>query len=287
MKKGSEGEVKETESIFFKIHKEGLFSNILLVVILIFLIYVLFLTGVIKVSPKKTEVVNPDLEVDEKIEDKESLKVTDTLVTSLYKLVELGRSYNALRHYYFYSYDKLFVKYMDEAFIKEMALSRLTLADDSISFDANILENQYRNIVGNNTTYKNRTFQTQCSTVKYNASTHNYTISSNSGCSASTTLSEGYFDKILSAYKYSDRIEIITSVGYYEEEKELVGDSVYQSTGKIKVKRDMDTNDVIGTFTENLDQIKKIIDYDKLVKYKYTYRLDNIKYYFYSVEVVE
>lgn len=287
MKKKSEEGQKEKDSIFNKFHKEGLFSNILLVVILIFLIYILFLTGVIKVTPKKENIVNPDLEVDEKLEDRESLKVTDTLVTSLYKSVELGRSYNALRHYYFYSYDKLFVKYMDEAFIKEMALSRLTLADDSISIDANILENQYRNIVGNNTTYKNRTFQTQCSTVKYNSLTNNYTILNNSGCSTNTVLSEGYFDKVLFAYKYSDRIEIITSVGYYEEEKELVGDSIYQSTGKIKIKKDMDTNDVIGTFTENLDQIKKIIDYDKLVKYKYTFRLDNAKYYFYSVEILE
>lgn len=279
---------KVKENIFLSFIKDGLVSNILLVISLIGLIYVLFLTGVIKIAPKNTNIKNPDdIEVEEKIEDKEDLKVSDSLVTNLYKLVELGRSYNALRHYYFYSYDKLFVKYMDEAFIKEMALSRLTLANDATSIDANILEDQYKNIVGNNTTYKNRTFQTQCSTIKYNPTTNTYNISESNGCSTNTTLTEGYFDKIISASKYSDRIEIITSVGYYEEEKELVGDSVYQATGKIKIKKNMDTEEVIGTYTENLDQIKKIVDYNKLVKYKYTFRLDNTRYYFYSVEVTQ
>ena len=270
-----------------KIQKERILSNILLVSVLALLIYILFLTGIIKFKPNG--VVNspkPSDDVIDEAEVKQDLDPTDSVVTTLYKSVELGRSYNALRHYYFYSYDKLFVKYMDEAFIKEMALSRLTLAD-STSFDASILENQYKNIVGNNTIYKNRTFQTQCATVRYNATLNNYTISKNVSCITTNDNNDGYFDKIIGAYKYSDRIEIITRVGYYEGEKELVSDGVYQSTNKIIIRKNMDADDVIGTYTESLDQIKKIIDYSRLTKFKYTFRLDNNKYYFYSVEVDE
>ncbi len=270
-----------------KVHKDRFISNILLVSVLAFLIYSLFLTGVIKISPNGNNTNNNDTveEIDD-VEDREKLKITDTLVTSLYKNVELGRSYNALRHYYFYSYDKVFARYMDEAFIKEMALSKLVLTDSN-SFSASILEDKYKDIVGNNTTYKNRTFQTQCSIVKYNSTLSNYTVNTDSNCKITKDGNDDYFDKIIEAYKYSDRIEIIARVGYYEEEKELLDEGVYQNTGKIIVKRNMDTDEIIGTFSESLEQVKKIIDYNKLTKYKYTFRLDNNKYYFYSVEVDE
>ncbi len=286
LKNNDKDNKKETQKQDKNIFKDRVVNNILLIVVLFLLIYILFVTDVIKVTPKSSINSNINQEELEEAEEKNELEVTDNIVTSLYKSVELGRSYKALRHYYFYSYDKLFVKYMDEAFIKEMALSRLTLTDSN-SIDANILESQYKNIVGNNTTYKNRTFQTQCSTFRYDSSLNVYNINTNSSCSTTKDENYDYFDKIISAYKYSDRIEIITRVGYYEEEKELVSDGVYQSTGKIVVKKDMDTDQVIGTFTESLDQVKKIIDYSKLSKYKYTFRLDNNKYYFYSVELME
>lgn len=263
--------------------KDRVINNILLVVILILLVYILFATGIIKINTtSKTPPKDKDLET---IEEKTTLKTTDEVVTSLYKGVELGRSYNALRHYYFYSYDKLLVNYMDDAFIKEMALSRLTLQDDS-TLDATILKDQFLSIVGNNTTYKDRTFQTQCSTYKYDSTKNIYNVIKNQTCETITDNNNTYFDKITKAYKYSDRIEIITSVGYAEEEKELVSDGVYQSTGKTIIKKDMDSSEVIGTYTENLDQIKKKIDYNKLTEYKYTFRLDSNKYYFYSVEKI-
>lgn len=264
--------------------KERIINNFLLIVVLILLIYILFATGVIKIN--KINKTTPKNEEAENIEEKTKLKTTDPLVTNLYKNVELGRSYNALRHYYFYSYDKLFVKYMDDAFIKEMALSKLTLQDEN-SIDAGILRKQFESIVGNNTIYKDRTFQTQCSTLKYDSTKNIYNITKNQVCNMTKEDNNDYFDKIISAYKYSDRIEIITRAGYLEEEKELVSEGVYQSTGKMIVKKDMDSSEVIGTYTENLDQIKKKIDYTKLPQYKYTYRLDSNKYYFYSVEKIE
>lgn len=264
--------------------KDRIINNLLLIVVLILLIYILFATGVIKIN--KTNKITPKNEETENIEESTKLKTTDPLVTTLYKNVELGRSYNALRHYYFYSYDKLFVKYMDDAFIKEMALSKLTLQDEN-NIDANILRKQFESIVGNNTIYKDRTFQTQCSTLKYDSTKNIYNITKNQACNMTKEDNNDYFDKIISAYKYSDRIEIITRVGYLEEEKELVSEGVYQSTGKMIIKKDMDSSEVIGTYTENLDQIKKKIDYTKLPQYKYTYRLDSNKYYFYSVEKIE
>ncbi len=270
-----------------KEHRDRFVSNILLVSVLIFLIYSLFLTGVVKITPNGSTANNKDtIEEIEEVEDRKKLKLTDSIVNNLYKSIELGRNYNALRHYYFYSYDKVFARYMDEAFIKEMALSRLVLTDSN-SFSASILEDKYKDIVGNNTTYKNRTFQTQCSTVKYNSTLNNYTVYTDSNCKTTRDGNDDYFDKIIEAYKYSDRIEIITRVGYYEEEKELVDEGIYQNTGKIIIKRNMDTDEVIGTFSEGIEQIKKTIDYSKLAKYKYTFRLDNNKYYFYSVEIDE
>ncbi len=263
--------------------KDRLINNILLIVILVLLVYILFATGIIKINTNNK--VNKNEET-ENIEEKTKIKTTDPIINSLYKSIELGRSYSALRHYYFYSYDKLFVKYMDDAFIKEMALSKLTLQNDT-SINANILESQFHSIVGNNTIYKNRTFQTQCSTLKYDMTHNIYNIIKNPNCSITKEENGDYFDKIMEAYKYSDRIEIITRVGYIEEEKELVGEGVYQSTGKTIVKKEMDSSEIIGTYTESLDQIKKIIDYQKLSKYKYTFRLDSNKYYFYSVEKVE
>lgn len=264
--------------------KDRIINNFLLLVVLILLVYILFATGMVKIN--KLDKAAPKNEETEELEEKIKLKITDPLITNLYKSVELGRSYQALRHYYFYSYDKLFVKYMDDAFIKEMALSKLTLQDEN-SIDANIIKRQFESIVGNNTIYKDRTFQTQCSTFKYDQTKNIYNITKNQNCNLSKEDNNDYFDKIISAYKYSDRIEIITRVGYLEEEKELVGEGVYQSTGKTLIKRDMDASEVIGTYTENLDQIKKKVDYSKLPQYKYTYRLDNNKYYFYSVEKIE
>lgn len=262
--------------------KDRFINNILIIVVLILLVYILFITGVIKINTPQKEKID---EVPEQ-ENKKELKTTDSIITTLYKSVELGRSYNALRHYYFYSYDKLFVKYMDDAFIKEMALSKLTLLDKT-TIDANILEKQYKNIVGNNTIYKNRTFQTQCSTLKYNATLNDYTIIKNPTCDTTPKDNDEYFDKIQSAYQYSDRIEINTLVGYKEEKKEQVDEGVLTSTGEVIIKKDMDDTEIIGTFTESLDEIKKKIDESKLAKYKYTFRLDNNNYYFYSVEKVE
>ncbi len=267
-----------------KIREHHYMNNIIIIAVIVVLIYILFATGIIKITSKNTSPSKKD-EIPEQVE-KTKLKTTDNTVTTLYKNVELGRSYNALRHYYFYSYDSLYVKYMDDAFIKEMALSKLTLLD-STTVDASILEKQYKNIVGNNIVYNNRTFQTQCSTLKYNATLNNYTIIKNTSCDTTKPDNYEYFDKIEEAYKYNDRIEIITRVGYAEDEKELVSEGVYQSTGKIIIKKDMDTQEKIGVFSESLDQIKKSIDYTKLTKYKYTFRLNNAKYYFYSIEKVE
>lgn len=267
-----------------KIREHHYMNHIIIIAVIVVLIYILFATGIIKITSKNTSPSKKD-EIPEQVE-KTKLKTTDNTVTTLYKNVELGRSYNALRHYYFYSYDSLYVKYMDDAFIKEMALSKLTLLD-STTVDASILEKQYKNIVGNNIVYNNRTFQTQCSTLKYNATLNNYTIIKNTSCDTTKPDNYEYFDKIEEAYKYNDRIEIITRVGYAEDEKELVSEGVYQSTGKIIIKKDMDTQEKIGVFSESLDQIKKSIDYTKLTKYKYTFRLNNAKYYFYSIEKVE
>ena len=111
-----------------------------------------------------------------------------------------------------------------------------------------------------------------------------YNIIKSPNCEINTDKNNTYFDKIIESNKYSDRIEIITSVGYIEEEKELVSEGVYQKTGNLIVKKDMDSQDIIGKYNENLDQIKKKIDQNKLSKYKYTFRLDGNKYYFYSVE---
>lgn len=264
--------------------KDRIINNFLLIIVLILLVYILFATGVVRISKlSKTTTKNEETE---NLEEKTKLKTTDPLITSLYKSVELGRSNRALRQYYFYSYDKLFVKYMDDAFIKEMALSKLTLQDEN-NIDANILKKQFESIVGNNTTYKDRTFQTQCSTLKYDSTKNIYNIKKNQNCNQTKEDNNDYFDKMITAYKYSDRIEIITRVGYLEEEKELVGEGVYQSTGKTIVKKDMDSSEIIGTYTESLDQIKKKVDYTKLPQYKYTYRLDSNKYYFYSVEKVD
>jgi len=261
--------------------KDRVINNFLLIVVLGLLIYILFATGIIKIkSNTKDTTLNKELET---IEEKTTLKNDDPTVTSLYKNIELGRSYNALRHYYFYSYDKLLVNYMDDAFIKEMALSKLTLQDDS-SINATILKDQFMEIVGNNTIYKDRTFQTQCSTLKYDSAKNIYNIIKSPNCEINTDKNNTYFDKIIESNKYSDRIEIITSVGYIEEEKELVSEGVYQKTGNLIVKKDMDSQDIIGKYNENLDQIKKKIDQNKLSKYKYTFRLDGNKYYFYSVE---
>ncbi len=258
-------------------------NNILLIVVLILLIYILFLTGAIKITTKNVKVES------DKVKDtntKVKLETNDDEVQTLYKSVELGRKYEALRHYYFYSEDEVYAKYMDSAFIKEMALSKLTI-DNTAKIDASILEAGYKNIVGSNSTYRNRSFETICSYVKYDPDSNTYTVNKNDTCD--TTNKDGYqfFDKITSAYKYNDRIEINARVGYAEEEKEKVSDGVYSSTGKTIIKKDMDSATSIGTFSESLDEIKKLVDYSKLTRYKYTFKLENTRYYFYKVERVD
>lgn len=278
MEKSNKEKKKEKET-----KKERIFNDILLVIILVLLIYILFLSGAIKISTKNVKVET------DKTEDKGTkvkLETNDSEVQMLYKSVELGRKYEALRHYYFYSEDKVLAQYMDSDFIKEMALSKLTLSD-STKVDASILEDGYKNIVGSFNTYRNRSFETICSYVKYDPNTNSYTINKNESCDTTNPDGYEYFDKITSAYKYNDRIEINARVGYAEEEKEKLSDGVYQSTGKIVIKKDMDSLTNIGTFSENLDEIKKIVDYNKLTRYKYTFKLDNTKYYFYSVERID
>ncbi len=257
-------------------------NNVLLVVVLVLLVYILFLSGVIKITTKNVKVES------DKVKDSETkvkLDINDSKVQSLYKSVELGRSYAALRHYYFYSEDKVYAEYMDSAFIKEMALSRLTL-DNNNSFSASILESGYKNIVGSNSVYKNRSFETICSYVKYDADAGTYTINKNETCDTTNKDGYVYFDKITSAYQYNDRIEINARVGFAEEEQEKISDGVYQSTGNIIIKKDMDSNS-LATYTGTLDEIKKKVDYSKLTRYKYTFKLEGTNYYFYSVERID
>lgn len=218
-----------------------------------------------------------------KKEQKELLAIDDKLVVSLYNEVELGRSYSSpAGSYYFYSADKLVVDKMNYNFLKSMVYEQLVKEEKvvyskkGIELPGKDFEKSFHDLFGEAIAYDTNSFLSTCGTkFDYLKDENEYFVVVD-GCGA--TSDELYYDKMVSAYQYSDRIEIISSVAW--------GDS---NTGTLYTGKDK-TKEIGKISSENktLEDVLKNANNSELTQYKYTYNLEKDgNYSFYSIELVK
>ena len=146
---------------------------------------------------------------------------------------------------------------------------KLTMAFNSINkdeFTKEELIGAYINIFGSSDNYKDTSFDYECKHFKYDSTTDSYVLTSNE-CNIES--SKEIVENIINTEKNSDKITITTIVGIYDNmDKSLYNyKNIYEP--------------VASNVGSNFD-IKKY--QNKLNSYKYTFKVKNDKYYFYSIE---
>lgn len=246
------------------------------------------------VSNKQLKEINKTSEVDKQDEHSEKLNKDSKEVKSLFKKVDFDNDFMILnasdKYWEMLSKEKVTAKELSDKIRLLMAVN--FNGKDSIKngpglhMDNNTLEypnyvryveeqeikNGFDSVFGDNATYHKVDALNICENYIYEARDNRY-VTYDGGCG--DLLDITYIEKILTAEKYSDRIEIITGVAYCNlDETACYKD--YERKEEIK--------NIVSSKNFNIN------DYiDDIYQYKYIFTKDkqNSDYYFYSVEKVK
>ncbi len=146
---------------------------------------------------------------------------------------------------------------------------RLTMAFNSVNkdeFTKEELINAYIKTFGSSDNYKDASFDYECKHFKYDNSNDSYILTSND-CSIES--SKEIVENIISTDVKKDKIIMTTVVGIYDNSNKSLYNykNIYEP--------------VASNVGSNFD-IKKY--QNKLNSYKYTFKIEDDKYYFYSIE---
>ena len=114
-----------------------------------------------------------------------------------------------------------------------------------------------------------------CATYTYDAANKRYSHTGEEGCGGTTAFS--VHEKIISATKYSDRIEIVSAVFYLDP------NNLYKDYNKTTI---LETNPVPSNTTSNQEERENIYNQyiednkDNLEQYTYTYTLNKDGFYY-------
>ncbi len=205
---------------------------------------------------------DPVVEKDPVSEQKESLDINGDLAQGLYYMTKSSWSRaNNLIGVYHYKSDKVLTSNFEIAHLYEIVFSRLNrkgLIDNGVVSEDNV-KNEFKEIFGNYVEYHSiDSFNLGCDFVTYDSINKNYKVIY-TNCVAASSIST----KILSAYRYSDKVVI-------EEKVLFIKDGV--------TYYDPDFLEVANVSIDDEDE--------KILVYKYTFMYDknNDLYYFYSIE---
>lgn len=237
----------------------------------------------------------------QKEESYDSLDIDNTVVTELYKKVNhFGDTGPAGYNFtgYFYQKDSIFASEIDNKTKLFLALNNAQTTTDELEQTLFVSDSSLKTAMIDlfgNVDYQNESLTTTkgCgfSNASYNADNKQYSIAIACG----GTGYNYYITKLVQARKYSDRIEIYEKhIGIkrtWNEDKNLEVTSVYKYFKQDKnscIGYDcMSGVELIADGLENFDT-NNIDEYmQKADTYKYTFKLENGKYYFSKAEKVK
>lgn len=269
--------------------------------ILLSMLVILMATGCTFTLNGKTEEENKDNTIEN--ETYESLSIDDSLVTELYNKINYfsitgpaGYNFSG----YFYQKDSITVDDMDNKAKIFLALNNAETTSDELEQTLFVSDSSMKQAIEDlfgNVDYKNESLSTPIgcgfSRAYYDESKKQYSI----GVACGGTGFPYYKTKLIQARKYENKIEI------YEKHlaikiEQLVKENGYDvpkySIYKKFVRNGKDCTEyecLVGndTIAENVDLTEEQLEnyMGKADTYKYTFKLENGKYHFYSAEKVK
>lgn len=260
-----------------------IFVLILIIIILCLTLYILGDKGVINVpfiTKEETTTESKDKVKEEKAKVVD-LDVEDANVVELFNNAHYGAGIGPDEK--IFNNSKLTLVDMDENYKLGLAANLFKLYEItdpntgvvSVSLDA--VKNAYEKIFGPNTFTNMTTINLGCPIYKYNSKTKEYETTD--GCGGTTGMMVQ--EKIISAKKYSDKIEITSAAVYYGEVHTLYRDFNKKTTLKTLTESEA-LNEVGNTVYDRV-----IIPYieknkDDLEQYTYTFELNEDGFYYYT-----
>ncbi len=227
---------------------------------------------------------NVKINLEEKAEEQgEILDVNNSLVQELLgKTTWQNTIYTADAFEYLFKNEKVITSKMPSDIALSAAIISINHDNSKDNISVQEVRNSLSSLFGNNDYELSTKVEASCRTYTLDATGQNYSVTNNGGCGG--TYQETYDEDIVSAAKYSDRIEVVTRVVFRTSHisddgisdcSEYYSDFDYSNENKLY--EECDTNEF------------KVDNYsDKLNNYKYTFKLDkeNSNYYLYSFEKI-
>lgn len=142
--------------------------------------------------------------------------------------------------------------------------------------DEDTLKDVYERTFGPNTySTVSQIYDGLCATYTYDAANKRYSHTGEEACGGTTAFS--VHEKIISATKYSDRIEIVSAVFYLDP------DNLYKDYNKTTI---LETNPIPSNTTSNQEERENTYNQyiednkDNLEQYTYTYTLNEDGFYY-------
>ena len=229
-----------------------------------------------------------DKEIDNKVE---SLNISSDFVKGLYNKTKYYEHISSRNEYF--SKDKLLVSSMSNDLkariaIANMSESSILYGEDKFIEEVPVGEyfSEKDLIEGFNKAFGKNAVYNRIDKIAYSENELGYDYYDEEGIYYAIPGGSGYavefsYDEdIISAYKYSDKIEITTALAYC---------GTVEGTNKKGCYADSKGKELIDSTVSETEKFSGVKYKDKLGQYKYTFTLDNSdgNYYFYSVEKIK
>jgi len=211
--------------------------------------------------------------------NEKTLNTNDQTVIELYNNVNVFEaSFMGNYNNYLYKYDSISVNELPNDVIVFMGIQNIKNDNNSsnLKFSAQEVKKGINNVFGNINYTDVSTDSSSCENYVYNEVSKNFTLGE-SGCGGAYVPVK--VDKLLSATKYNDRIEIVAAVVFGKSAGTEQPEGTYNYYSDVNYNNLLTTNDVSSFDINNY--------IDKTSQYKYTFKLENGNYYFKSIEKIQ
>lgn len=277
-------------NVELKAQNEGLRSDIKKYKFLMILLIILVLISVISQGLKfYADYMEENQNTKVSVLHSESMDLDDELVQELYQHVSMFKYVNAGNFMgYFYETSGATVDSISDEAKIYMGLSLVDtnkyLEGDTLIIPKKEVQKRVESIFGKGVEYKDQSLGSDnlcyLSLATFNNKDNTYEVANYNHCNS--TYEAYYGTDIIKAERYSNRIEITEKVYYGEYEND--GDQMLLNVYK-QANPDTKNNLIVTLNATDLDEKTIIKDFsDMLHSYKYTFYLENGKYYLNSVE---
>ena len=253
-------------------------------IIALLVVAVIGLTGYIIVDKKlvtngeKENSVSDNKTIDKSKDSVVNLDITNSNIVSMFKN---AHAFGYITDEKIFNNKKLSVADMDTKYKFLLAANSLILGTTTDMILEENVKIAYEKIFGPNTYTHIEKLDFNCPIYTYNPD--GYFVAQNGGCGGSTGVWEE--EKIISAKRYSDRIEITSAVIFFRKIEDI---TVIDDTGIYKdYNRTEKLADISTTADDSTSIHKKLNDYidenkNNIQQYTYTFTLNEDGFYYYT-----